>query len=56
MRLLDLGELQLICMMNEFVVYSLSGYAVYGWRRFKGEPTSMISTSTDEPDEAGLHK
>jgi CDP-diacylglycerol--serine O-phosphatidyltransferase len=39
-----------------FVVYSLSGYAVYGWRRFKGEPTSMISTSTDEPDEAGLHK
>jgi CDP-diacylglycerol--serine O-phosphatidyltransferase len=39
-----------------FVLYGLSGYALYGWRRFKGEPTSMISTSTDEPDEAGLHK
>ena len=39
-----------------FVLYGLSGYALYGWRRLKGEPTSMISTSTDEPDEAGLHK
>ena len=39
-----------------FVLYGLSGYALYGWRRFKGEPTSMISTSTEEPDEAGLHK
>ena len=39
-----------------FVVYGLSGYAVYGWRRLKGQPTSVISTSTDEPDEAGLHK
>lgn len=38
-----------------FVVYGLSGYAVYGWRRFKGQPTSVISTSTEEPDERGLH-
>ncbi len=39
-----------------FVLYGVSGYVLYAWRRFKGEPTSMISTSTDEPDEAGLHK
>ena len=39
-----------------FVLYGLSGYALYGWRRFKGEQTSVISTSTDEPDERGLHQ
>ncbi|MBX3652722.1 MAG: CDP-diacylglycerol--serine O-phosphatidyltransferase [Ramlibacter sp.] len=39
-----------------FVVYGLSGYIVYGWRRFKGQQTSVISTSTDEPEERGLHK
>lgn len=38
-----------------FVLYGLSGYAVYGWRKAKGRPTSVISTSTDEPDERGLH-
>ena len=39
-----------------FVLYGLSGYAVYGWRKAKGLHTSVISTSTDEPDERGLHK
>ncbi|MBA2674497.1 CDP-diacylglycerol--serine O-phosphatidyltransferase [Ramlibacter sp.] len=39
-----------------FIVYGLSGYVVYGWRRFKGQPTSVISTSTDEPEERGLHR
>ncbi len=39
-----------------FVIYGISGYVVYGWRKAKGQPTSVISTSTDEPDEAGLHK
>jgi CDP-diacylglycerol--serine O-phosphatidyltransferase len=39
-----------------FVLYGLSGYALYGWRRFKGQQTSVISTSTDEPEERGLHK
>ena len=39
-----------------FVVYGLSGYLVYAWRRAKGQPTSVISVSTDEPDERGLHK
>ncbi len=38
-----------------FVVYGLSGYALYLWRKFKGQPTSVISMSTDEPDERGLH-
>jgi CDP-diacylglycerol--serine O-phosphatidyltransferase len=38
-----------------FVSYGLSGYVLYGWRRFKGEPTSVISTSTEDPDERGLH-
>jgi CDP-diacylglycerol--serine O-phosphatidyltransferase len=39
-----------------FCVYGLSGYAVYAWRRMKGRPVSVIATSTDEPDEAGLHR
>jgi len=39
-----------------FVIYGASGYGVYIWRRTKGVPTSVISTSTDEPDERGLHK
>jgi CDP-diacylglycerol--serine O-phosphatidyltransferase len=39
-----------------FVVYGLSGYAIYGWRKAKGRPTSVISTSTDEPEERGLHE
>ena len=39
-----------------FVVYGLSGYVLYGWRKAKGQQTSLISTTTDEPDERGLHK
>jgi CDP-diacylglycerol--serine O-phosphatidyltransferase len=38
-----------------FVVYGASGYVIYGWRKAKGVPTSVISTSTDEPEEKGLH-
>lgn len=38
-----------------FIAYGLSGYAVYFWRKAKGQQTSVISTSTDEPDERGLH-
>jgi len=45
-----------IVMFAVFVVYGLSGYVVYAWRRTKGVQTSVISTSTDEPDERGLHK
>ncbi len=43
-------------MFGLFVIYGLSGYVLYGWRKARGQPTSVISTSTDEPDERGLHK
>jgi CDP-diacylglycerol--serine O-phosphatidyltransferase len=39
-----------------FAGYGLSGYAMYVYRRVKGKPVSVIATSTDEPDEAGLHR
>jgi CDP-diacylglycerol--serine O-phosphatidyltransferase len=45
-----------IVLFGLFVIYGLSGYAIYGWRKAKGIQTSVISTSTDEPDERGLHK
>ena len=44
-----------IVMFSIFVMYGLSGYLVYFWRKAKGVPTSVISTSKDEPDEMGLH-
>jgi CDP-diacylglycerol--serine O-phosphatidyltransferase len=43
-------------MFSLFVLYGFSGYVIYGWRKTKGVQTSVISTSTDEPDERGLHK
>lgn len=39
-----------------FVVYGLSGYVVYGIKKSRGKPVSVIATSTDEPDEEGLHR
>jgi CDP-diacylglycerol---serine O-phosphatidyltransferase len=39
-----------------FCIYSLSGYAIYGWRKMKGRRASVIATSTDDPDEQGLHR
>jgi CDP-diacylglycerol---serine O-phosphatidyltransferase len=39
-----------------FCVYGVSGYVVYGYRKLKGKPVSVIATSTDEPDEIGLHR
>ncbi len=38
-----------------FCMYGLSGYVIYAWRRAKGQRTSVIATSTDEPEEQGLH-
>ena len=38
-----------------FLVYGVSGYAVYTWKRMKGKPVSVIATQIDEPDEQGLH-
>jgi CDP-diacylglycerol--serine O-phosphatidyltransferase len=45
-----------LVLFSLFVVYGLSGYAVYGWRKTKGRPVSVIATSMDEPDEEGLHR
>ncbi|NMM12972.1 MAG: CDP-diacylglycerol--serine O-phosphatidyltransferase [Rhodoferax sp.] len=45
-----------IVMFSVFVVYGFSGYGIYAWRKAKGVHTSVISTSTEEPDERGLHK
>jgi CDP-diacylglycerol--serine O-phosphatidyltransferase len=39
-----------------FCIYGLSGYGIYGWRRMKGRRASVIATSTDDPDEQGLHR
>jgi CDP-diacylglycerol--serine O-phosphatidyltransferase len=39
-----------------FCLYGLSGYAMYAWRKFRGERVSVIATSTDDPDEMGLHQ
>ncbi len=39
-----------------FCAYGLSGYAIYVWRRMKGKRASVIATSTDDPDEQGLHR
>jgi len=38
-----------------FAIYGLSGYAVYGYRKMRGKPVSVIAVSKDEPDEKGLH-
>ncbi|OIN94261.1 MAG: CDP-diacylglycerol--serine O-phosphatidyltransferase [Comamonadaceae bacterium CG1_02_60_18] len=45
-----------IVLFGIFVAYGLSGYVVYFWRKAKGIPTSVISTSTEEPEERGLHQ
>ena len=39
-----------------FAIYGFSGYVVYAMRKAKGEQTSVISTSKDEPEERGLHQ
>jgi CDP-diacylglycerol--serine O-phosphatidyltransferase len=45
-----------IVLFAVFMVYGISGYVLYAVRKVKGQQTSVISTSTDEPDERGLHK
>jgi hypothetical protein len=32
-----------------FLVYGVSGYAVYTWKRMKGRPVSVIATQIDDP-------
>ena len=43
-------------LFSVFVVYGISGYVIYGWRKARGQRASVISTSTDEPEESGLHR
>jgi CDP-diacylglycerol--serine O-phosphatidyltransferase len=38
-----------------FVAYGLSGYAVYGYRMATGKKINIIATSTQDPEEKGLH-
>jgi CDP-diacylglycerol---serine O-phosphatidyltransferase len=42
-------------LFSVFCAYGVSGYIVYAYRKVKGKPVSVIATSTDEPDERGLH-
>jgi CDP-diacylglycerol--serine O-phosphatidyltransferase len=43
-------------LFGAFMAYGLSGYAVYSWRKARGLRTSVISMSTEEPEEKGLHQ
>jgi CDP-diacylglycerol--serine O-phosphatidyltransferase len=45
-----------IALFALFCCYSVSGYVEYARRKWKGRHASLIATSTDEPDEAGLHR
>ncbi len=45
-----------IVLFAVFLIYGLSGYGMYVWRKMKGKPVSVIAMSTDEPDEKGLHQ
>jgi CDP-diacylglycerol--serine O-phosphatidyltransferase len=45
-----------IVLFSLFCIYGLSGYGMYVYRRAKGRHVSVIATSTDEPDEEGLHR
>jgi len=38
-----------------FVLYGLSGYAVYFWRWFKGKPVSIVQTRIENPDDGEPH-
>jgi CDP-diacylglycerol--serine O-phosphatidyltransferase len=44
-----------LVLFSLFGAYALSGYVLYVWRKSKGKPVSVIATSTEEPDERGLH-
>jgi CDP-diacylglycerol--serine O-phosphatidyltransferase len=45
-----------LVLFGMFMVYGASGYVLYAWKRVKGKPVSVIATSTDDPDEVGLHR
>ncbi len=39
-----------------FVVYGISGYGIYFYKKLTGRPASVIAISTTEPEERGLHR
>jgi CDP-diacylglycerol--serine O-phosphatidyltransferase len=43
-------------LVSLFVLYGLSGYVVYIYKKLTGRPASVIAISTDEPEERGLHR
>jgi CDP-diacylglycerol--serine O-phosphatidyltransferase len=45
-----------IVLFVAFCGYGISGYVLYFIRKSRGTPVSVIATSTDEPDEQGLHR
>jgi CDP-diacylglycerol---serine O-phosphatidyltransferase len=45
-----------LAIFSLFCAYGLSGYVVYFYRKAKGLRTSVIATSTDDPEESGLHR
>jgi CDP-diacylglycerol---serine O-phosphatidyltransferase len=45
-----------LVMFGLVLTYGLSGYVVYAYRKYRGERASLLSTSTDEPEEQGLHR
>ncbi|MEJ7137096.1 CDP-diacylglycerol--serine O-phosphatidyltransferase [Amphibiibacter pelophylacis] len=38
-----------------FMAYAVSGYVLFGYRLYRGERVSLVSTSTNEPEERDLH-
>ncbi len=40
-----------IVLFGMFVLFGLSGYAIYFWRLFKGKPVSIIQTELEAPDD-----
>jgi CDP-diacylglycerol---serine O-phosphatidyltransferase len=44
-----------IVLWGIFLAYGISGYVIYGYRRAKGRHINIISTSTTDPEEKGLH-
>jgi CDP-diacylglycerol---serine O-phosphatidyltransferase len=46
---------QEIVLWGVFVAYGFSGYAVFAYRAYKGKRVVLVATSTDDPEERGLH-
>lgn len=44
-----------IVLFSMFCAYGLSGYVLYAYRKATGKRVSVIATSTEEPEERGLH-